>query len=118
VGTQWSPVALADRGAFLRHLTPTRLATPWIALVGPNRRAATIVSISAAGLEVASAYDYPTGSEMAIEFRDRVTRSWHTRRVCVAHCTPQTNQTLIIGALFVEPFTEAEFRALLPDRCG
>src|SRR4051794_11012169 len=66
MGTPMSPVSLAERGAFLRHLTPTHLATPWIALVGPNRRAASIVSISAAGLEVVSVHAYPTGLEMTI----------------------------------------------------
>jgi hypothetical protein len=116
--TESSRDSRAERRAFLRQHTPTSLAAPWIALVGPNRWATTILNISVAGLALASPQSYPTGFEMRLEFRAQTSRTWHEKRVRVAHCTLQSEHLWIIGALFVEPFSEVEFQALLPKSCG
>jgi hypothetical protein len=115
MGTDSSPVARGERRAYLRHYRPKHLTVPGIALVGPNHWAATIVNISLAGLAMVSAHTYPAGFEMKIEFRARATNSWRAKRVRVVHCTPQGKHVWLIGALFVEPFSAAEFQALLPE---
>jgi hypothetical protein len=116
MGTELSRASRRERRAFLRHPYPKHLAIPWLALVGPNHWAATIVNISVVGLAIVSAHTYPAGFEMKIEFRARISDSWHAKRVRVIHCTPQGKHAWMLGTLFVEPFTVEEFQALLPDR--
>jgi hypothetical protein len=107
-----------ERRADCRRNNAVRLAAPWIALVGPNQWAATILNISASGVALASGHEYPRGFETWIEFRNWADRTWHTKRIQVVHCTPKGKHAWQIGALFVEPFTVEEFQVLFPEQMG
>jgi hypothetical protein len=111
-----SRAARGERRSRARRRNPTYLAGPWIALVGPHHWAATVLDISATGLALLAARSYEAGHEMKVEFLDRANRTWHAKRVRVVHCTLQVKHVWMIGGEFVEPFTDEEFQALLPER--
>jgi hypothetical protein len=101
------------RGSF-RYQAAVPPSFPWMALVGPNLWAASILNLSAAGIAFTSTQPYPRGFLTSIELLDRERRIWRKKQLRVAYCAPHELQRWKVGGLFVQPFTPAELELLLP----
>jgi hypothetical protein len=103
-----------DRRDSVRHQVPIPPSFPWMALVGPNLWAATIVNLSASGIAFISTQPYPSGFHTTIELLDRKWRIWRKKHLRVVHCTPCEVNCWRVGGLFVPAFSDAELEVLLP----
>ncbi len=96
-----------------RFSCPPPPAFPWLALLGPNRWLATVRNISAGGIGFASSHIYPAGFQTTIELLNVAAHTLVIKSSRVAHCTPRGGHIWILGASFVEPFTDQELKDLL-----
>jgi hypothetical protein len=114
MGNEANSFPWGDRRRGHRHRHPARPRTPWIALVGPNRWAATILNISADGIALALPYPYPRDYRITIELFNPTHHRWHQKSLRVTHCTPRSPHAWIIGGTFVNALTPEEPKFLLP----
>jgi PilZ domain len=102
-----------ERRRFARFPCSAPPEFPWLALVGPNRWVAAIHNISVGGIAFTFSHIYPAGFHTSVELLNVVARTLMVKPSRVIHCTPRGAHRWMLGARFVEPFTEVELEALL-----
>jgi hypothetical protein len=102
-----------ERRRFARFPCSAAPAFPWLALVGPNRWVATICNISVEGIALTFSHIYPAGFPITVELLNVTAHRLMIKPARVVHCTPRAADRWMLDAGFVEPFAEAELKALL-----